>query len=78
MSAGRLLEQATVTSIHGKHKFGTSIASVREVAATGKLCVMALDHQGVRSLQVGGRHPCPDTTHAFSCRPDAGPRACLT
>lgn len=33
--------------------YGTSYATVREVAATGKLCVMGLDVQGVAALQVG-------------------------
>lgn len=37
--------------------YGTSIATVREVAATGKLCIMGLDEQGVRQLQVGQGGP---------------------
>jgi hypothetical protein len=32
--------------------YGTSISTVREVAATGKLCVMGVDEAGVASLQV--------------------------
>lgn len=30
---------------------GTSLATVREVSATGKLCLMGMDLQGVRELQ---------------------------
>jgi hypothetical protein len=33
--------------------YGVSIDTVREVAATGKLCVMGIDEQGVAALQVG-------------------------
>jgi hypothetical protein len=35
--------------------YGTSFATVRDVAATGKLCVMGMDAQGVAALQVGSR-----------------------
>lgn len=34
---------------------GTSLATVREVSATGKLCLMGMDLQGVRELQANER-----------------------
>lgn len=34
--------------------YGTSLATVREVAATGKLCVMSLDMQGAQVMTVAG------------------------
>ncbi|EFJ40819.1 adenylate kinase [Volvox carteri f. nagariensis] len=54
-AAGRLLESAPVPSTRGTHLYGTSFATVREVAATGKLCLMGLDVQGVRSLRANKR-----------------------
>lgn len=55
-AAGRLLENAPVPSANdGVHLYGTSFATVREVAATGKLCLMGLDVQGVRSLRANKR-----------------------
>ncbi|GIL93290.1 hypothetical protein Vretimale_15687 [Volvox reticuliferus] len=54
-AAGRLLEHAAVPSTRGTHLYGTSFATVREVAATGKLCLMGLDVQGVRSLRSNKR-----------------------
>ncbi|PNH05620.1 Adenylate kinase, chloroplastic [Tetrabaena socialis] len=54
-AAGRLLETAPVPSTRGVHLYGTSFATVREVAATGKLCLMGLDVQGVRSLRANKR-----------------------
>ncbi|GLC37755.1 Adenylate kinase [Pleodorina starrii] len=54
-AAGRLLEHAAVPSTRGTHLYGTSFATVREVAATGKLCLMGLDVQGVRSLRANKR-----------------------
>ncbi|GFR43730.1 hypothetical protein Agub_g4841 [Astrephomene gubernaculifera] len=53
--AGKLLEHAPVASTRGVHLYGTSFATVREVAATGKLCLMGLDVQGVRSLRSNKR-----------------------
>lgn len=53
--AGRLLEHAAVGSLAGSHMYGTSYATVREVAATGKLCLMELDAQGVRALRANKR-----------------------
>jgi guanylate kinase len=55
------LEMAAVATCAGggsgeSYLYGTSYATVREVAATGKLCVMGLDVQGVAALQVGGCH----------------------
>lgn len=35
--------------------YAVSITTVREVAATGKLCVMAVDEQGVEALQANNR-----------------------
>lgn len=61
MAEGKFLEHAAVTGKdldqHGTSTFlyGTSIATVREVAATGKLCVMGLDEQGVKALQANRR-----------------------
>lgn len=42
---GKFLEQAAVPGIHDTFLYGTSIATVREVAATGRLCLMGLDAQ---------------------------------
>lgn len=53
-----LLEYAAVPTLAGTFMYGTSYATVREVAATGRLCLMGLDAQGVRMLKVrhrGGR-----------------------
>ncbi len=48
-AAGRLLEHAPVPSAFaGTHLYGSSFATVREVAVTGKLALMGLD------VQVGG------------------------
>ncbi len=54
-ASGKLLETAPAPSIRGTHLYGTSYATVREVAATGKLCLMGLDVQGVRSLRSNKR-----------------------
>ncbi len=60
---GDLLEIAPIERTEGgpeacgerasAYLYATSITTVREVAATGKLCVMAVDEQGVEALQVG-------------------------
>lgn len=46
-----LLEHAAVATLAGTFMYGTSYATVREVAATGRLCLMGLDAQGVRMLK---------------------------
>lgn len=45
--------------------YGTSLATVREVAATGKLCVMSLDRQGaeVRPAEVNDHQSAVDSPH---------------
>lgn len=51
LEQGLFLESAPVRGIAGSYYYGTSLATVREVAATGKLCVMGLDLQGAASLR---------------------------
>ena len=69
-ASGHLLEYAAITKAHppthskGKkaalesshtYLYGTSITTVREVAATGKLCVMGVDEQGIAALRANKR-----------------------
>ncbi|GMH36176.1 hypothetical protein BSKO_04044 [Bryopsis sp. KO-2023] len=49
------LETAEVSTSMGTNIYGTSLATVREVAATGKLCLMGMDLQGVKELQSNKR-----------------------
>ena len=49
--AAKFLEHACVTGIHDTFMYGTSIATVREVAATGRLCLMGIDRQGIQTLR---------------------------
>ncbi len=44
----KFLEVTRVPTLAGDYWYGTSHATVREVAATGKLCVMGLDLQGAK------------------------------
>ena len=51
---GLFLETAWIQKhskgIPGKYLYGTSLSTVREVAATGRLCVMSIDVQGCKTL----------------------------
>lgn len=81
---GKFLEQAAVPGIHDTFLYGTSIATVREVAATGRLCLMGLDTQvrlGARvasrtasKLQAGAL---PGEWDASSCQPCVPPPAAV-
>ncbi|KAK9808730.1 hypothetical protein WJX72_002676 [[Myrmecia] bisecta] len=51
----KFLESAEVSGVRGTSLYGASLATVREVAATGKLCCMGMDLQGVRALQANKR-----------------------
>lgn len=44
----KFLEACKVPTRGGRFWYGTSLATVREVAATGKLCIMGLDQQGAQ------------------------------
>ncbi len=69
---GQLLELAPVQAGgpggERAYLYGTSIATVREVAATGKLCVMAVDEQGVQALKVRSCFGSASETPRLSCR----------
>ncbi len=59
--SGQFLECAPISQPQPAGKpartylYGTSIATVREVAATGKVCVMSVDEQGAAALQANKR-----------------------
>ncbi|GAX74660.1 hypothetical protein CEUSTIGMA_g2108.t1 [Chlamydomonas eustigma] len=55
IEASKMLEHACVSGIHNTYMYGTSIATVREVAATGRICLMGLDEQGVKTLRADHR-----------------------
>ncbi|KAG1679244.1 hypothetical protein FOA52_009273 [Chlamydomonas sp. UWO 241] len=55
VAAGAFIEHAKVAGIHDTYLYGTSVAAVRTVAATGRLCLMTLDEQGVATLRANRR-----------------------
>eukprot|EP00798_Chlamydomonas_sp_ICE-L_P023777 gene23777-9336_t len=55
LNDGKFLEHAVVRTHKGSYMYGSSYDTVREVAATGRVCLMSLDAQGVRQLQANKR-----------------------
>jgi guanylate kinase len=51
IAKGTFLEQAQVSGIKDTFYYGTSVDSVREVAATGRICLLSLDEQGAAQLR---------------------------
>lgn len=63
IASGGLLEWATV---HGRHRYGTPAAAVREAAAQGRTVILEIDQQGARQV----RRTLPEARSVFLSPPE--------